>query len=157
MPGRYGERRRYVRLARCDVVPLAETYGFSTGLRSIARPYECSDQRFVPSTKRQLNADVLSASIERKSLAPYASTGTIRLIGKRAANRRRSTATTSAAASRWTTSRPVWARPSNPQCVARTSRRSPSGTGHPVRHETPVIVSRRDGGSVLTDDRKGAV
>ena len=36
----------------------------------------------VPSTKRQLNAEVLSASIERKSLPPYASTGTIRLIGK---------------------------------------------------------------------------
>jgi hypothetical protein len=31
-----------------------------------------------------LKADVLSASIERKSLAPYASTGTSRRIGKRA-------------------------------------------------------------------------
>ena len=56
-------------LARCDVLP-PETYGFSIGLMSIARPYACSDQRRVPSTNRQLNAEVLSASIERKSLAP---------------------------------------------------------------------------------------
>jgi hypothetical protein len=39
----------------------------------------------VPSTKRQLNADVLSASIERKSEPPYASTVTIRRIGNRSA------------------------------------------------------------------------
>ena len=54
-------------------------------MTSIARPYACSDQRVVPSTERQLNADVLSASIERKSPPPYASIGFIRRIGKRAA------------------------------------------------------------------------
>ena len=85
IPGRYGERRRYGRLAVCEVVPATVTYGFSIGLRSIARPYACSDQRVVPSTYRQLKADVLSASIERKSLPPYASTATIRRIGKLAA------------------------------------------------------------------------
>ena len=60
----------YLRLARCEVVPAPVTYGFSIGLTSIARPNAWFDQRVVPSTNRQLNAEVLSASIERKSLAP---------------------------------------------------------------------------------------
>jgi hypothetical protein len=47
-----------------------DTYGFSTGLRSIARPRACIDQLLVPATKRQLNAEVLSAAIERSSSAP---------------------------------------------------------------------------------------
>ena len=37
---------------------------------SIARPYACSDQWFVPATKRQLKADVLFARSERLSLPP---------------------------------------------------------------------------------------
>ena len=60
-------------------------YGFSIGSMSMARPNACSDQRVVPSTSRQLNADVLSASIDLKSEAPYASTGTMRRTGKPAA------------------------------------------------------------------------
>ena len=121
------------------------TYGFSIGLKSIARPYACSDHRLVPSTYRQLNADVLSASIDRKSLAPYVSTGTMRRIGKCAACRRRSTEATSDATSRWTMMRPVCSRPSNPQCRAVTTRRSRRPTGQPGRHETPVIVRASEG------------
>jgi hypothetical protein len=70
MPGRYDARRRYGRLAGCEVVPPDVTYGFSIGFRSMARPNACSDHRLVPSTSRQLKADVLSASIERKSEPP---------------------------------------------------------------------------------------
>jgi hypothetical protein len=41
-------------------------------LTSIASPYACTDQRFGPGATayRQLNADVLSAAIERSSLPP---------------------------------------------------------------------------------------
>jgi hypothetical protein len=43
-----------------------ETYGFSTGLRSIARPNACWDHTpGRPAMKRQLKAEVLSARIER--------------------------------------------------------------------------------------------
>jgi hypothetical protein len=40
-----------------------ETYGFSSGFRSIARPYAWFDQLVEPVAGRQLNADVLSASM----------------------------------------------------------------------------------------------
>jgi hypothetical protein len=43
------------------------TYGFSTGLTSIASPRACIDQREVPETKRQLKPEVLSAAIEASS------------------------------------------------------------------------------------------
>ena len=49
IPGRRRARSTYGRLAACDVRP-PDTYGFSIGLTSIARPYACSDQRVVPST-----------------------------------------------------------------------------------------------------------
>src|SRR6188472_1053860 len=45
----------------------------------------------------------------------------------------------SAATSRWTTIRPVWARLSSPQYVAVTSLRSASATGHPRCHDVPTI------------------
>ena len=68
MPGRSGFGREYGRLASGDAPVL--TYGFSIGLMSIARPYACSDQLLEPVAERQLKADVLSASIEAKSLPP---------------------------------------------------------------------------------------
>ena len=55
------------------------------------------------------------------------------------------TEATSAATSRWTMSRPVCWRPSNPQWRAVTTRRSRRATGQPGRHETPVIVFRSEG------------
>ncbi len=51
-------------------MPSVATYGFSIGSRSIARPYACSDQCDEPVALRQLKAEVLSASIERKSEPP---------------------------------------------------------------------------------------
>jgi hypothetical protein len=43
------------------------------------------DQLPEPVARRQLNTEVLSASIERKSLPVHVSIGTIRRIGKRLA------------------------------------------------------------------------
>ena len=67
-----------------DTRPSTCTAGFSRGLISIAPPYACCDHDVVAATRLQLKADVLAAFIERSSLAPYASIGTIRLIGNRA-------------------------------------------------------------------------
>jgi hypothetical protein len=69
IPRRLDERSRKARPAG-GRTPRPEMYGFSSGLTSIARPYACSDHDVLPSTRRQLNADVLSAAIERSSLAP---------------------------------------------------------------------------------------
>ena len=49
------------------------TYGFSTGFTSIASPYACADHCAGPdaTASRQLNAEVLSASIDAGSLPWY--------------------------------------------------------------------------------------
>ena len=47
MPRRRLERFRYERAVASRVIP-QPTYGFSTGLISIASPYACSDQLPVP-------------------------------------------------------------------------------------------------------------
>jgi len=106
---------------------------------SIARPYACCDHDVLCSTRRQLNADVLSAAIERSSSAPYRSTSTIRRIGKRALYSVRIAATTGRTASRLRTSRPVCGRSSNPQYANRTSLNSEIGTGQPRCHETMCV------------------
>ena len=98
-----------------------------------------SDQLLDPVARRQLNADVLSASIDAKSLPPYASTGTIRLIGKRAAYSRRKASRAGMAADRLTTSRPVRRAPPKSQKEIETVRRSASETGQPRCHDTPVM------------------
>ena len=90
-------------------------YGFSTGLTSIASPYACIDQRVVPPTKRQLNAEVLSAAIDASSLPRYSETGRSRRIGKRAFQSFRKTVTSPGASRCATTIRPTRGLPSKPQ------------------------------------------
>ena len=52
----------------------------------MAHPYEwCESEPGLPVAGRQLNAEVLLARIDAWSSAPYASTGTMRWIGNRAA------------------------------------------------------------------------
>ena len=66
--------------------------------------------------------------------------------------------TTSATTSRWTISVPAWTAPSKPRYEAVTTRRSPSGTGQPDRHDTPVIRAASAGEIGLIELRKtGAV
>ena len=97
--------------------------------RRSPRRSACIDQRAVPSTKRQLKPEVLSAAIDASSFPRYADTGRTRRSGKRASHSRRKTATTSPATRRATTMRPVCARP----------------VEVPVRDDDRAQLRRRDG------------
>src|SRR5829696_6037724 len=122
---------------------------------SIALPYACIDHvQHTPSRYRQLNADVLSAFIERMSSAPYRSTRCILGTRNPTSNSLRNTRTMSSANQRWTTSLPHTRSRLKSQCVNRTSRRSRSATGHPARQEDPTIRSRTLSGIVETVARK---
>jgi len=66
-----------------------------------------SDQAVVPRTRRQLNAEVLSASMDRSSLPPNTSTGRICRIGYLAANSRAKARVSALAADSFTISCPL--------------------------------------------------
>ena len=108
-------------------------------LTSIALPKAWADQRLGPRTdaKRQLNPDVLSAAIERRSLPPYFATGSMRRIGNRASYSRRETTVTAPATSRCTTIAPRCARPSKPTNDTCSVRSRSGPTGQPTCQEAP--------------------
>src|SRR4051812_1177275 len=116
MPGRCSDRSTNAAPAAGVATPFC-TYGFSTVFTSIACPYAWADHRGGPvaTALRQLNPDVLSASIDAGSLPPYASTGTIRRIGKRAAYKRSNTVSTDCVTAAFTTIEPTCGCPSKPQ------------------------------------------
>src|SRR5262245_35574416 len=74
----------------------------------------------------------------------------MRWIGKRTAKRKWKTPSTALAWVRWSTIRPTWGALSKPHYDMVRSRRSSSPTGHPGRHDRPVIVARTSVGSTVT-------
>src|SRR2546423_6498511 len=109
----------------------------------MAFPYACLDQRGGPSATayRQLNPDVLSASIDASSLPLKASMGSVRRMGKRSARRRSKTLSTAEATDAWTTRAPAWAWSSKPQYSIVRRRSWSAPTGHPGRQEPPRSVA----------------
>ena len=145
IPFRSRERSTYGRLRGSWTAP-QPTYGFSFGLRSIACPYAWFDQLPLPlphgdgTARRQWNEPVMSPSAGRARFGPYMSSSRMCRIGNFSSWSLRKTVTSLRAESRFTTSCPVRSRPSKPQCVTVSSRRSESGTGHPGRQKRPSQV-----------------
>jgi hypothetical protein len=109
----------------------------------MACPYAWTDHDAGPdvTASRQLNAEVLSASIDASSLPPYLSMGSMLRIGKCCANNDANTLVIASTAPTCTMSTPVCTWPSNPQ-KRRVTRRSWSGpTGHPSCHDAPRSIA----------------
>ena len=122
------------------------------GLMSIALPYAWLLHRPLPVALRQLKAEVLSASIESKSLPLYFSIGSIFLTGTPPRYRLRKMRATAGATSSCTTRVPVASPPPKVRCATRTARRSSSPTGQPLRHTDGVMALRSAGVSCVMLD-----
>src|SRR5262245_7716113 len=132
----------------------------------MAWPSACPDQDGGPvvTAIRQLNADVLSASIEASSLAPYLSTGSIARIGNRCANNDEKTLATASVTSACTINEPLCTWPSNPQYRSVTRRSRSGPTGQPSCHDAPssaavtgwIAASNVATGAVVGGDVAGA-
>src|ERR1700734_1708881 len=96
---------------------LPSKYGFCTSSTSMASPYACTDHWGGPgaTASRQLKPDVSSTAAAALSLPPYADSGTISSMGKRAAYSVENTLITDDTTDSLTTIVPMCAWSSNPQ------------------------------------------
>src|SRR5207247_496645 len=133
IPGPSFERSTKGFAARRRTFP-SFTYGFSSGLMSIAQPYECweSDPGF-PVAGRQLYDEVRSRVLYQsfRRGGRYRGGSPMRWIRKPARYSRWKTHRTSPATRSFSTSGPVSTPPVNVWYRTRTTRRSSIGTGQP--------------------------
>ena len=151
IPGRYGLRRRYGRLARCDVVPVGvdvrvlDRVEVDRAAVRVLRPARRAVDGPAVERGRVVGLDraEVAAAVgvdgdhpaDREARRVEAPEHREHVRARRRGGRR---------------SGPCARGRRSPSGVARTRRRSSSGTGHPGRHETPVMVSRSAAGSGVT-------